>query len=93
MTDDSPLSIALRKPIVWLSALLLVGTAVWNGVVGDWVDGLFLLGLGTVGILLLAARERPNSSATRILWWTGIVLLSAVVLLQLGLLLRYLFLR
>lgn len=84
----------VNRPAVWLSGILLLGVAGWNVVVGDWIDGLFLLGLGIGGALLVGARqqEQADGSATSALRWTGIALLVTIALIQFGMLLRYLLL-
>lgn len=96
MPDNSRSSDAVvNRPAVWLSGVLLLGAAGGNVVVGDWVDGLFLVGLGIGGALLVGARQREQAdgSFTSTLRWTGIVLLVTIFLVQFGMLLRYLFLR
>lgn len=85
----------VNRLAVWLSGILLLGVAGWNVVVGDWIDGLFLVGLGIGGALLLGARqqEQVDGSSSAALRWTGIVLLVTILLVQVGMLLRYLLLR
>lgn len=85
---------AFDQPVVWGSAILLAGAIVWNLIGGDGVDALFLLGLGIGGALLLSARWRehdPDSSGS-VLRWSGLCLLGLILLTQVILLVRYLFL-
>jgi hypothetical protein len=96
MADNSRSSVAVvNRPAVWLSGVLLVGAAGWNLLVGDWIDGLFLVGLGIGGALLLGAgkKEQADGSSPSALRWVGIVLLVTIFLVQFGMLLRYLLLR
>jgi hypothetical protein len=96
MPDNSRSSGAVvNRPAVWLSGVLLLGAAGWNVMAGDWVDGLFLVGLGIGGALLVGARqqEQADGSSPSALRWTGIALLVTILLVQLVMLLRYLFLR
>lgn len=93
MTDTSSSArAALHRPVVVLSGILLFGAGAWNVGAGDWVDGLFLLGLGIGGALLSGARGQADGSSASVLRWTGIALLVTILLIQLGMLLRYLFL-
>ncbi len=83
----------VNRPAVWLSGVLLLGAAAWNVAVGDWMDGLFLLGLGIGGALLVGAQEQSDASSTSVRRWAGIALLVMIALIQLGMLLRYLLLK
>lgn len=84
----------LSQYVYWVSACLLAGTLLWNAQAGDWVDCLYLLGLGIGGALLISARasEPPSEVgwALPALRWTGIVLVTLIFLLQLILLVRFL---
>lgn len=93
MTDPSSSARSVfYRPVVVLSGILLLGAAAWNVKAGDGVDGLFLLGLGIGGALLAGARGQADGSSAPVLRWTGIALLVTILLVQLGMLLRYLFL-
>lgn len=77
---------------VRLSGALLLAAGAWNVVAGEWMDGLFVLGLGIGGALLIGARAQSVDTSASALRWTGIALLVGILLLQLGMLLRYLLL-
>lgn len=89
MTQHNP---PFSRPVVWGSAVLIAGAIVWNGVRGDWVDALFLLGLGIGGALLLGARWRGDDADSHgsALRWSGLLLLGVILVTQVILLVRYL---
>lgn len=83
----------MSRPVIWTSGALLGGAIAWNGIRGDWIDGLFLLGLGIGGALLLTARGRDGEeeAVASVLRWSGLFLLGCIVVFQILLLVRYLF--
>lgn len=84
----------LSQYVFWMSACLLAGTLLWNAQAGNWIDCIYLLGLGIGGALLMSTRasEPPSEVgwALRVIRWTGIVLVTLIFLLQLFLLVRFL---
>lgn len=82
----------MNWPVIWVSGVILFGAAVWNGAAGEWMDSLFLLGLGLGGAFLIGARwrERSTEADASALRWTGVAILGGILLVQIALLLRYL---
>lgn len=82
----------LSQYVLWISACLLAGAALWNAQAGDWVDCLYLLGLGIGGALLISARKGTSEIGWgfSVIRWTGIVLVTLIFLVQLFLLVRFL---